>query len=469
MQERPLAWVAPRDTGTMAPSAGRGRRPRAGGAPNPALLLLALLAILLGPLTRLAASLPPRVWILGLLPALVIGAGMLVWSLAPWAQRSLRAGPALPAALPTATTALPPTPTPLRCRFVLGFAALRELIPDEVGECVADESVDPVTGDIVQPTATGLLVWRKVDNATGFTDGQGTWLNGPNGLVYRPNTVRLPWESNPTRLPVVQEGHLSLALPGAVLPAQRVVAYYGHPSAPAMGILGQRPPEQMLPALERQAQQYTAADPTTPVRPALHLVASVAMVSPGPDGLYRRRAAAEEIEGVARWAEGRGYLLILDIQPGRSPISSEVEALMPYLSRPYVHLALDPEWAMAPNQVPGETFGSVDATVVNQTITTLARLVSRQRLPPKMLIVHRFREDMLTNYRQIRPDPRVQVVIAMDGVGPPNSKADVYRQLVRDQPVQFAGLKIFLTQDERPFTPRQALSLQPVPHVIIYQ
>jgi hypothetical protein len=366
-----------------------------------------------------------------------------------------------------APPAVPPTPAP--CRFVAGFAALREMVPEVVGECLEWERADPLTGDTQQRTTTGLLAWRKADNATAFTDGQGTWLNGPNGLAYRPNSHRFPWESNPTAMPVVAEHHPSIGAPGALLPANRIVTYYGNPLSPAMGILGQRNSQQMLTALEQQAQQYSAVDPTTPVKMALHLVSTVATDTPGPDGMYRRRASAEEIERVAQWAESKGHLLILDIQPGRSPVRTEVEAMLPYLERPYVHLALDPEWAMPEGQVPGRTFGTMDAAAVNEAVQMLARLVSRHKLPPKLLIVHRFRDDMLTNHRQIKPDPRVQVVIAMDGVGSQFAKNDVYRQLIKEQAVQFAGLKIFYTQDIAPYTPRQALNLDPKPHVVIYQ
>jgi hypothetical protein len=371
------------------------------------------------------------------------------------------------AASATSASALVAPAPPPPCQLARSFVALRDLIPDAVGECIDDARPDPATGDVVQRTTGGLLVAQA--DAVAFTDGQGTWLAGPDGLAYRPNDVRLRWEANPAGLPVVAANDPSLAAPGALLPGHRIVAFYGHPLSPGLGVLGQRPPDQMLAALERQAQQYAAADPATPVVPALHLIVAVATSGPGPDGMYRRRSTPEEIEQVAQWAERRGYLLILDVQPGHSPIDSEVAALLPFLERPYVHLALDPEWAMAPGQVPGRTFGSIGAAAVNETIRTLAGVVSRRRLPPKVLIVHRFREDMLVGSDQIRPDPRVQVVIAMDGVGPQGAKIDVYRRVVHDQPVQFAGLKIFYTQDPLPFTPRQALSLDPTPYVIIYQ
>jgi hypothetical protein len=368
-----------------------------------------------------------------------------------------------------AATPLPPTPTP--CRFVAGFATLGSMIPEVIGDCTEWEQADPLTGDTQQRTSTGLLAWRKQDNSTAFTDGQGTWVNGPNGLAYRPNTVRFPWESNPAALPVLAENHPSIAVPGALLPAQRVITYYGNPLTPAMGILGQRTPEQMMNALEQQAQQYAAADPLTPVKMALHLVSTVATDTPGPDGLYRRRASAEEIERVAGWAQSRGHLLILDIQPGWASTRSEVEALLPYLERPYVHLALDPEWAMRPGQVPGQFFGTIDAAAVNETIQMLARVVSRHKLPPKLLIVHRFTRKGVTGYEDIRLDPRVQIVMHMDGFGPPWLKRDSFYSYIKKEPVQFVGWKQFTKRrNDNPPTPKKdILRLNPVPLYIQYQ
>lgn len=84
----------------------------------------------------------------------------------------------------------------LDCSFVLGFADLASLIPDQVGECLDDQSFSPITGDARQPTTGGLLVWRKADNWTVFTDGTSTWLNGPNGLQQRLNDQRFHWEGD---------------------------------------------------------------------------------------------------------------------------------------------------------------------------------------------------------------------------------------------------------------------------------
>jgi hypothetical protein len=82
------------------------------------------------------------------------------------------------------------------CAFVLGFAALRDLLPAQVGVCREDQQTNIENGDAYQRTAGGLLVWRKADNWTAFTDGYRTWLNGPNGLQQRLNTERFAWEGD---------------------------------------------------------------------------------------------------------------------------------------------------------------------------------------------------------------------------------------------------------------------------------
>jgi hypothetical protein len=85
------------------------------------------------------------------------------------------------------------------CRFVLGFAALRDLVgAATVGDCLEDERFNPANGDALQRTTGGLLVWRKADNWTAFTDGYRTWVNGPRGLQQRLNSERFEWEAPAT-------------------------------------------------------------------------------------------------------------------------------------------------------------------------------------------------------------------------------------------------------------------------------
>jgi hypothetical protein len=84
------------------------------------------------------------------------------------------------------------------CSFEQGFAVLRELVGEQkVGACLENEHVNAENGNTEQRTSGGLLVWRKADNFTAFTDGGTTWVNGPNGLQSRPNDERLSWELEP--------------------------------------------------------------------------------------------------------------------------------------------------------------------------------------------------------------------------------------------------------------------------------
>lgn len=80
------------------------------------------------------------------------------------------------------------------CQFVFGFKTLHDTMPNIVGDCLTNESHNGLTGDGLQQTTRGLLVWRKVDNSMAFTDGYHTWVNGPNGMQSRLNSQRFPWE-----------------------------------------------------------------------------------------------------------------------------------------------------------------------------------------------------------------------------------------------------------------------------------
>ncbi len=258
-------------------------------------------------------------------------------------------------------------------------------------------------------------------------------------------------------------------LPGSILPANRIVAYYGTPLSTRMGILGEIAPDKMMARLEATAKDWEKADSLRPVKRALHLIVTVAQARPGSDGMYRARHGDQLIAKVASWAEQNDYLLFLDIQAGLSPLEAEIPRLLPWLRKPYVHLGLDPEFAMPRGTVPGKRIGTLDARHINHAIDVLARLVEEHDLPPKVLVVHRFTERMLTNHQAIKTDPRVQVVIHADGFGSPALKANIYNLVVTRRPVQFAGLKIFYKNDKPRMTLAQVLALVPTPLYIQYQ
>ncbi len=265
-------------------------------------------------------------------------------------------------------------------------------------------------------------------------------------------------------------------LAGALLPGKRIVAYYGNPHSKKMGVIGEYPEQQMLGMLDRTVAQWKAADPKTPVVPAIHLVTVVAQGAPGPDKGWRRRESPEMIEKTYRWAKSRNGVLFLDIQASHSTLQKELPLLLPYLERPDVHLGVDPEFYMHHDKEgvrPSAKIGQMRASDINYVIQTLDRLVAEKRIPPKVLVVHRFTRLMVPDAHAIRPTSRVQVVMHMDGWGPPWLKFDSYHHYVVNEPVQFTGFKLFYHNDTKKgdalLTPRELLQLKPVLSYIQYQ
>jgi len=265
-------------------------------------------------------------------------------------------------------------------------------------------------------------------------------------------------------------------LAGSVLPAKRIVAFYGNPLSKRMGALGEYPVDEMLARLDTTVKRWQEADPATPIQPALHLIAVVAQGYPGRDGMYRLRMTDSLIETVYSWARRRNALLFLDIQVGLSTVQTELPRLLRFLERPDVHLGLDPEFSMHYDKEglkPGTKIGTMMAADVNFAVRTLSELVAAKGLPPKVLVVHRFTKRMVPNPREIKLDPRVQVVMDMDGWGPPWLKFDSYRDYIVAEPVQFTGFKIFFHNDSKAgfpiLMPAELLRLVPKPMYIQYQ
>jgi hypothetical protein len=260
-------------------------------------------------------------------------------------------------------------------------------------------------------------------------------------------------------------------LPGSILPAKRIVAFYGNPLSKRMGILGEFPSDVMLAKLDTEVAAWNRIDPAHPVQPALHLIALVADGFPGKSGRYRTRHDSAMIEKVYGWARSRNGLLFVDLQVGQSTLQYELPWIEKFLIRPDVHLGIDPEFSMKSGAIPGRKIGTYDAADINYAIRFLANLVDKHHLPPKVLVVHRFTPGGVTNYKKIELDPRVQVVMDMDGFGPPWMKRDTYWRDIKREPVQFTGWKQFTkAKNDRPPTPRgDILRLWPVPLYIQIQ
>lgn len=262
---------------------------------------------------------------------------------------------------------------------------------------------------------------------------------------------------------------------GALLPFSRIIAFYGNLYSTRMGVLGALPPDDMLDSLQSEVNRWEVADTLIAAKPALHYIAVTAQRAPGKGNKYRLRMPDAQIQKVMDMARRIDALVFLDIQVGRSTLQEEIPLLREYLKLPGVHLGIDPEYSMKTASVPGEKLGTMDAADINYASEYLAQLVAENNLPPKILVVHRFKQSMLTNYKQIETRPEVQLVIHMDGFGRRELKLNSYKQTITNEPVQFAGFKLFYKNDtvdpKMPtiMQPAEILRLNPVPVYIQYQ
>ena len=265
-------------------------------------------------------------------------------------------------------------------------------------------------------------------------------------------------------------------LAGAILPHSRIVAFYGNLYSKRMGALGEYAPKEMWAKLNKEVKAWETADPTTPVIPALHYIAVVAQGDAGKDGKYRFRMPEKQIDSVFTISRmgPENTLIFLDIQVALSKIQDELPLLEKYLKLPNVHLGIDPEFSMKTGAKPGTKIGTFDAVEINYCSQYLAKLVKDNNLPPKVFVIHRFTQGMVTNYKNIKLHPEVQIVIDMDGWGEPELKKGTHRNYIHKEPVQFTGFKLFFKNDlkkspNRMLTPKELLKLKPQPIYIQYQ
>lgn len=270
---------------------------------------------------------------------------------------------------------------------------------------------------------------------------------------------------------VDRERRAAPMLPGGgsrVFKGRRVVAFYGAPQSPRLGILGIGPPSQAGRRLKRMARRYERKGDRD-VLPAMELIAVIALANPGPGGKYRARQPRGVIRRYLRAARRFDALLLLDIQPGRSTFSTEARVLKRFLRKPRVGLAIDPEWNMGPNGVPGERIGHVGAREINRVSLLMNRVARKHDLPQKALVVHQFTESMVRREARIKSRRHVAVTMNADGFGTPAAKRSKYEELAPRGGRLHPGFKLFFEEDTNVMSPGQVLRLKPAPDLVIYE
>jgi len=250
----------------------------------------------------------------------------------------------------------------------------------------------------------------------------------------------------------------------------QVIAYYGYPGNRWLGVLGEFDSYERLGAsLQEMADAYDEVNGNRQAVGALHLIAAVAQDSPQADGSHLYRMPGELIQQYVAIAEIYDFIVFLDLQIGTSDVASEVQRILPYLTHPRVHLALDPEWTMPPGVTPGTFIGSMDASAINTAQQMLQEVVDETRLPSKILVVHQFTESMITNKALIERLPGVDLVVDMDGFGGREIKLQHYQWYVVDQGAPHGGMKLFFDEDIDMFQPADMMEIVPQPDYVQYQ
>jgi hypothetical protein len=253
----------------------------------------------------------------------------------------------------------------------------------------------------------------------------------------------------------------------SIFPERRVVAFYGAPQARELGTLGIGSPQQAARRLGRQARPYNR--PARPVLPAFELIATIVHSDPGDDGDHAARQETRTIARYLRAARRNRMLLILDIQPGYASFIDEVRSLRRFLREPDVSIALDPEWSLRPPALPGQEIGSTDAATINEVSAYMSKIVRAHRLPEKLLVVHRFTDEMIGNEAALRRYPGVALTVNVDGFGDRPNKVSKYRSFTRGRRDRHHGFKLFYGEDTNLMPPRRVLRLRPPPELVVYE
>ncbi len=333
------------------------------------------------------------------------------------------------------------------------------------------DASDPVS--VLLSAATG----HAVDARTVAIDGNDLFGYPEVGIALQgfAKTLRFIGETpedDDWELSVLTNGQ---QLPGGgflILPEEqrRYVAFYGHPDSEGLGALGEQDGEATIERMQPLLTAYEGDGAQTV--PTFEIIATVASVDSGDDGNYSHEWPADAFDDLFEAAERHDAYVLVDLQPGRTDFLTQAKIYEDLLMRPYVGLALDPEWRLKPDQVHLRQIGSVTAAEVNTVIEWLGDLVRDNGLPQKMLLVHMFTPEMVESRETLVERPELQMVIHIDGWGTEPQKDVTWRKLRFGFEDAFWswGWKNFFDEDQPgPPTPESTMSKQPTPVFVSYQ
>lgn len=291
---------------------------------------------------------------------------------------------------------------------------------------------------------------------------------GPPGRSPEP-TAEPTSEPTPGQSPTLEPKPEPAALPHGskrIFDGRMLVAYYGTATTGVLGVLGETGPDRALERLKAAAAPFHRNG--LDAQPVFELIVTVADGHPGAGRDYSHDIAVEDVAEYVEAAHRLGVLLLLDIQPGRSPFDEVARRWEWALQYPWVGLALDPEWRMHGRGVPGRRIGSVSAAEVNRTSAWLDELTEENDLPEKLFVLHQFRTAMIPQIDRIKSRPNLAMVQHVDGFGTRRQKLATYGVVAA--PEQFRmGFKLFYDEDTRLMRARHVKQIRPRVDFVSYQ
>jgi hypothetical protein len=250
-----------------------------------------------------------------------------------------------------------------------------------------------------------------------------------------------------------------------------IVAYYGHPNSPYMGIVGRLSREELVRRVKATAAEYQALVPGRRVVPAIYLIYGTCQ----PEGKIGYLSDATTLAYI-RYAEEQGVLVFLDHQIGVNTLQAAADRLLPYLRFPNVHIAFDFEWR---TNRPMEEIGFVRGDELNWLQGYVRAYLAREGLGGRKYIVfHQFKASMLRESEKVITGiPQVELIHCTSGWGPPQLKTATHAYNAGITQIPTKGFKLWYYYSDKPgihyddplMTPAEVLGLSPQPKLIIYQ
>ncbi|MCA5892938.1 hypothetical protein LEP48_06160 [Isoptericola sp. NEAU-Y5] len=157
-----------------------------------------------------------------------------------------------------------------------------------------------------------------------------------------------------------------------------------------------------------------SAQEAGPVVPTLRIAAGEPATAAGDDGDWVTEEDPEALRPLVDAAREAGVYVLLDVGSGTAPLVEEVREVEALLQQSGVGVAVHPERRLSDDPASSHR---ADAAEVQDVVTYLADLMTREGLPPTMLVVHQTRPDSVPDRQELRSVAQVEVVVAADRTG----------------------------------------------------